>query len=181
MINSRIQFITDQNKMTRNQTIELLDNTPIELWYETPEIIKSNIAWQVGHLIVSQFYHSIAVIRKPDLQIYIDIPLKEYIPIYSMFTKSTINELQPSPEILLSQLHKMNEYARQSIGSLSENELNDKLEPTKFPHPIAKTKYEALTWSFRHEMWHLGQIATLKRVLKNPFEWYKHEDEKGIK
>jgi len=173
MTTPRIHFITDQNRLTRNQTVELLESTPSELWYETPEIIKSNVAWQVGHLIVSQFYHSIAVISQPELQIYKDIPLKDYIPIYSMFTKSTDNDLRPSPETLLSHLKLMEEYAQKSIGTLTEKDLDKALEPTKFPHPIAKTKYEALTWSFRHEMWHLGQIATLKRVLGNPIDWYK--------
>ena len=169
----RIKFIKDQNSLTRNLTIELLEQTPFDQWYITPEIIKSNIAWQVGHLIVSQFYHSIAVIQKPQLEIYTKIPLKEYFPIYSMATKSTLNELNPTPETLLSQLEMINKYANQTIESLREEDLDKELEPTKFPHPIAKTKYEALTWSFRHEMWHLGQIATLKRVLNNPINWYK--------
>ena len=172
MKSSRIEFIIEQNGLTRNQTIGLLKKTPTELWYRTPEVIQSNIAWQVGHLIVSQFYHSIAVITKPDLKIYADIPLKEYFPIYSMKTKSTINDLQPSPEVLLSQLNLMNEYAKHSINSLFDEDLDKALVETKFPHPIAKTKYEALTWSFRHEMWHLGQIATLKRILNNPVNWY---------
>lgn len=171
MKNPGIQFILDQNKLTRDQTLSLLKSTPTDQWDETPEVIQSNIAWQVGHLIVAQFYHSIAVITKPDPQIYTDIPLKEYIPIYSMKAKSTINELQPSPETLLSHLNLVNEYVIQTINSLTDEALDQPLRPTRHPHPMAKTKYEALTWSFRHEMWHLGQIATLKRILGNPVKW----------
>lgn len=167
----KLDFIKEQNRVTRKQTIKLLTETPFNLWYHTPEVIQSNIAWQVGHLIISQFYHSIAVISKPDLKIYEVIPLKAYFPIYSMATKSTINELKPSPETLLEQLETINKYANRVIDHLKEEDLIAGLEPTKFPHPIAKTKYEALTWCFRHEMWHLGQIATLKRILNNPVQW----------
>jgi len=88
-----------------------------------------------------------------------------------MATKSTTNDLNPEPELLLTQLETINNYANQTIDSLTEEDLDNELEPTRFPHPIAKTKYEALTWNFRHEMWHLGQIATLKRVLNNPVNW----------
>lgn len=172
METSRIEFIKDQNRQTRIQTIELLHQTPFEYWYTTPDVIKSNIAWQVGHLIVSQFYHSIAVITPPNLRIYKEVPLQDYFPIYSMATKSTINELKPLPDTLLQQLEIVNNYAIQTIDDLNEDDLDNELEQTKFPHPIAKTKYEALTWSFRHEMWHLGQIATLKRILNNPVKWY---------
>jgi hypothetical protein len=53
MKNHKIEFIREQNKLTREQTIKLLSQTPNNLWYVTPKVLNSSIAWQVGHLIVS--------------------------------------------------------------------------------------------------------------------------------
>jgi len=169
--NSRLEFIKEQSKSTRNQTLDILGQTPFELWDETPPVIESNISWQVGHLIVSQYYHSIAVIAKPNLEIFKKVPLKDYIPIFSMLTKSTTNDLKPEPQKLLSDLEIVNNYALDVLDQMIDENLDDPLEPTRMPHPIANTKYEALTWSFRHEMWHLGQISTLKRIIGNPTKW----------
>jgi hypothetical protein len=167
----KINFIREQNRLTREQTIKILSETPHEIWYETPDVFQSNIAWQVGHLIVSQYYHAIAVITGPNLALFDDVPLKDYFPIYSMFTTSVINDLKPSPDKLLMELDLVDKYADKQLDTLSDRDLDKPLEPTRFPHPIAKTKYEALTWNFKHEMWHLGQISTLKRILGNPTTW----------
>jgi DinB superfamily len=171
MENLKINFIKEQNRLAREQTIKILSETPQEIWYETPDIIQSNIAWQVGHLIVSQYYHAVAVITGPNLALFNDVPLKDYFPIYSMFTKSVNNELKPSPDKLLMELDIVNKYAHKQLDTLTDADLDAALEPTRFPHPIATTKYEALTWNFRHEMWHLGQISTLKRILGHPTKW----------
>ena len=171
MDNPKVEFIREQSLTTRELTIKILKETPFDIWYETPKIIESNIAWQVGHLIVSQYFHSIAVITGPNLDIFNEVPLTSYFPIYSMMTKSTINELQPEPNRLLKELEIINKYATRQFDNLKDSELDNPLEPTKMRHPIAKTKYEALTWSFRHEMWHLGQISTLKRILGNSTIW----------
>ncbi len=171
MDNPKVEFIREQSITTRELTKKLLAETPFELWYETPKIIESNIAWQVGHLIVSQYFHSIAVITGPNLDIFNEVPLTSYFPIYSMMTKSTINDLQPEPSRLLNELEIINNYASKQFDNLTDTELASPLEPTKMRHPIAKTKYEALTWSFRHEMWHLGQISTLNRIFGNPTKW----------
>ena len=171
MDNPKVAFIKEQSLATRQLTLKILRETPFEIWDETPPIIESNIAWQVGHLIVSQYYHSIAVISGPNWDIFKEVPLTVYFPIYSMMTKSTSNEIQPKPETLLRELEIINNYATSQFDTLKDADLDNFLEPTKMKHPIAKIKYEALTWSFRHEMWHLGQISTLKRVLGYSTSW----------
>lgn len=173
MNNPKLELIHDQAIRTRKLTLGLLEDTPFDLWYTTPEIIESNIAWQVGHLIVSQQYHAIAVIVGPQREVLDKIPLKEYIPLYSMFAESTVNDLQPAPERLLSELAFVDEYAHQVLDGLSDEQLDEPLAKTAMKHPMAKTKYEALTWSFRHEMWHAGQISSLKRVLGHATDWAK--------
>ncbi len=56
----------------------LLGSVPQEKWDDTPEVIDSNISWQVGHLIMSYYYHAVMVIVGHQSEIIQKIPLKEY-------------------------------------------------------------------------------------------------------
>jgi hypothetical protein len=47
------------------------------------------------------------------------------------------------------------------------------LQPLPFEHPVAETKYEALSWSFKHEMWHSAEMEAIKRDLGYPIVWMK--------
>jgi len=44
-------------------------------------------------------------------------------------------------------------------------------EPTKRKHPVAKTKFEAISWNIKHTMWHCGQIACIKRLIHGGFDF----------
>jgi len=52
----------------------------------------------------------------------------------------------------------------ENLDKLTAIELD---ENTAIPNPSVKTKYEALKWLSHHQSWHNGQIAILKRVLRN--------------
>jgi hypothetical protein len=169
---NRIQIIDEQTQQTRELTKKLIYEIPEDKWYETPHQINSNIAWQVGHLIISQNFHSITVVTGTIEKIKKTIPLKEYASLYTMGIIPTRNsETGPKPLVLKKQLDFMNLAAREVLLALSDDELDNRLEPTKFPHPVAKTKYEALTWAYKHEMWHCGQISMIKRIIGIPTKW----------
>ena len=168
---TRIQFIADQTQQTRALTLQLISDATEEQWYKTPNVINSNIAWQVGHLIISQYYHAIAVITAEKTKARA-LPLKEYATLYTKDgALSKSREELPPPKTLSDHLNSVEEIAREVLMNLNDDDLDQPLEPTRFPHPIARTKYEALTWSFRHEMWHGGQISMIKRVLGKPMRW----------
>ncbi|MGI9544502.1 MAG: DinB family protein [Cyclobacteriaceae bacterium] len=176
---SRIEFIEQQTQETRLMTKKLINDVPDDLWYQTPEIVHSNIAWQVGHLIIAQMYHSVSVVTGSSKQISDVIPLKLYIPKYGMGSDPADHkDIKPSAEELREQLDFVNEVAKNELRKLDERELDKALEPTRGTHPIAKTKYEALTWSFKHEMWHCGQISTLKRILGKATSWAQNASDK---
>jgi len=169
---NRIEFIEQQSQETRLMTKKLIKDISDDLWYETPEIIHSNIAWQIGHLIIAQMYHSISVITGSSKKISEVIPLKYYIPKYGMGSDPADHkEIKPRPEQLREQLDFINDVAIKELRKLDDGELDEALAPTRSTHPIARTKYEALTWSFKHEMWHCGQISILKRVLGKATDW----------
>ena len=79
-----------QIKFAREYCLELLNDTPDELWFEIPAGLPSHIAWQVGLLTVSQYGLLMFRIRgrSPD-----DLDL---IP--SRFRKAYSRGSKPSPD-----------------------------------------------------------------------------------
>jgi hypothetical protein len=51
--------------------------------------------------------------------------------------------------------------------------LGDKLEPIPFKHPVADIKYDALSWCFKHEMWHSAEMEDIKMRLGHQIKWLR--------
>ena len=51
---SRLQLAIQQITFARAYTIRLLDHTKVEDWFRFPADGVTNIAWQVGHLVMAQ-------------------------------------------------------------------------------------------------------------------------------
>lgn len=88
---------------------------------------------------------------------------------YNTFAKDMVGRTEPKQ--LMEHLKIMQEQSLTVIGSLSENDLQKTVEPTKVPHPVAKIKFEAIDWNIKHTMWHCGQIATIKRIVDNSYDY----------
>ena len=65
------------------------------------------------------------------------------------------------------ELHNVLKTMEKAHGRTPES----KLSPLPFKHPVAETKYEALSWSFKHEMWHSAEMEAIKRELGYPIVW----------
>ena len=57
------------------------------------------------------------------------------------------------------------------FAEINDDILFEQLEPIPFKHPVANNKYEALSWCFKHEMWHSAEMEELKRMLGYPIKW----------
>src|SRR5688572_19516315 len=102
---NRVNIIDEQMQHVRDFAKKLIYEVPEDKWYETPPQVNSNIAWQVGHLIISQNFHSIAVIVGPNEKIKAAVPLKEYAALYAMGAIPIQNaETGPSPAVLKKHL-----------------------------------------------------------------------------
>lgn len=58
-----------------------------------------------------------------------------------------------------------------NLSLLDNRILSENLEPIPFKHPVANNKYEALSWCFKHEMWHSAEMEAIKRALGHPAKW----------
>jgi len=84
--------------------------------------------------------------------------------------RSLSDNLIPTKK-LLEDLELVHTTAIDCLMKLSEGQLHDELEPIPFKHPRAANKYEALSWSFKHEMWHCAEMEDIKRRLGYPTKW----------
>ena len=167
---NQVEILLAQTRGAYDWTNKLINSIHHNSWDTTPALIESNVSWQVGHLMVSFYYHSIMVIVGHQMDILEKVPLKEYDILFTAGQpQKVIGKI--NPEVLQAQLSLMELKSLEIIESLSERSLEEKLVPTPISHPIAKTKFEALDWNIKHTMWHCGQLGLLKRVIHERYDF----------
>ncbi|MGM9507392.1 DinB family protein [Larkinella sp. GY13] len=167
---TEIEILINQTSNAYEWTNKLLEAVPFDKWEIIPDIVESNISWQVGHLIISHYFHSIMVIRGHQMDILQKLPIKEYSDYFTV--SAPILSVGKTQSItLLQDLKVIQQKSIDILTSLSVSELNSPLEPTPTPHPIAVTKFEAIDWNIKHTMYHCGQIGMLRRVVDQRYDF----------
>lgn len=167
-----IDILLKQTRDAHHWTHKLIDSVPDDLWYTTPEVLASNIAWHVGHLVISEYYHAILVIKGFDEEITAKIDLRTHNQLYGYNSDPRNQVDQANPLLLREQLHFIQKKVLTTIGELSVSDLEAAVEqPIKQKHPVANTKFEAISWNVKHTMWHCGQMATLKRMVHESYDF----------
>jgi hypothetical protein len=172
--NSKLMNLTDtlvkQTESAYSWTTRLISSIPYNQWDRIPEIVKSNVTWQVGHLIMSYYYHSIMVIAGHQVTILQQVPLKEYDLLFTDAAPD-LSVGKTNPVELEQQLQLVAQKSIEIIGSLTPADLESPLVPAPMEHPIASNKFEALDWNIKHTMWHCGQLGMLKRIVDQRFDF----------
>ncbi len=155
--------------------LKLIEHVPEEKWGTVANGLNTSLKWQVGHLILSQHYHAVAVITGPQKDILEKVPVKAYSEFFVFGDKiAEVDERFPATE-LRTHLRFIQEKGLWAIDQLRDDELTDPLFPRPVPHPVAKNKLEALSWNIKHNMWHCGQIGMLARAFGLPFDFKLRE------
>lgn len=172
---NKIDFLREQIIESRNFVNRLVSELPQDLWYEIPKNTDSNFAWQIGHLMISQNFHAITCLTGKNRKILNLIPVIDYVKLFNgmgALHRSVEKNLIPTT-ILQEQFNAVHNICLESLSTLTDEILSEKLEPIPFKHPVANTKYEALSWCFKHEMWHSAEMEAIKLVLGYPLVWMK--------
>jgi len=172
---NKIDFLREQIIEARSFVNRLISEIPEDLWYTIPKNTDSNFAWQIGHLIVSQNFHAIACIKGKNEKVFELIPVIDYVKIFNgmgTLHRSVEKELIPTNK-LKQQFEAVHEICIDNLMKLNDDILVQPLEPIPFRHPVADTKYEALSWCFKHEMWHSAEMEEIKRMLGYPIQWLR--------
>lgn len=165
-----IETLTIQTADAYHWVNRLIDSIPAEKWEETPPVLETNVTWQIGHLLMSFYYHSILVVAGHQMDVVSKIPLKEYNELYTLAPAAN-SAGKVNPNSLREHLNLVQQKSIEVIQSLKSEDLEQALIPTPITHPIAKTKFEALDWNIKHSMYHCGQLGILKRVLDQRFDF----------
>ena len=129
-------------------------------WNEKHAAIESNLNWQMGHILISHYFHGIACIQGPDEIIKSTFSPRAYSLYYGMDTKPFNNmEDKPNKLALTKYLDLVDSRCLEIVSSLKDSDFK---EVTALDNPVAKTKRDALLWTVKHRMWHNGQAAMIK-------------------
>lgn len=172
---SKINFLQEQMIESRNFVNRLISELPEDLWYTIPQGTDSNFVWQIGHLIVSQNFHAISCITGRNEDVHHIIPVMDYVRIFNGMGashRSVEKDLIPTAT-LRRQFDAVHEICLNNLSRLDDSILSEGLEPIPFKHPIADKKYEAISWCFKHEMWHSAEMEAIKVALGHPIKWMK--------
>ncbi len=151
-----------QIEFARRYTLELLDATPREHWFEMPSGLPTNIAWQVGHLTVSQYGLLLFRIRgraPEDLDL---IPGKFRKAYGRSSVPSADAAAQPSPDELLDRMARVYQIAAELLAGVDGATL---LEAIDMPYAVYPNKLGGILFCPLHEQIHSGHIGVIRRAL----------------
>jgi len=164
------EILSRQTQDAYNWANKLINSVSYDKWDNVPSVIETSVSWQVGHLIMSLYYHSIMVIVGHQMDIINGIPMRSYDNLFTNGSpKNAIGKVRP--EKLRNDLTIMQKRSIEVVDSLCSDDLQSALHPTEIPHPIAKNKFDALDWNIKHTMWHCGQLGILVRIAGERFDF----------
>ncbi len=155
-----------QMRWLRQYTMQLIDSVPQQRWYEQPEGAPTHLAWQVGHLAVSQY--GLLLFRQRgrapgDLELMPGWLRKRFGRGSTPMPPDSPDA--PSPATLLHHLQRIHQQALSESARLDAATLR---EPVDLPYAAFPNKLGALLLCPIHESIHAGQIGLLRRQLGYP-------------
>jgi hypothetical protein len=153
--------VVGQMRFAREYTLNLLSSVPDPLWNVIPNGGTSHIAWQVGHLAVSQY--GLMLFRQRgraegDLELMPGWLRKKF----GRGTKPPTDPADiPSKDELLATLERIHHASMSVVPTLSPELL---AEATEMPFAVYPMKLGALLFCPLHESIHSGQIGLLRRL-----------------
>lgn len=170
-----VDFLKNQVVETRNFTKRLIAEMPEELWFEIPENTNANFAWQIGHIMLAQHYHIISCAFGIEPAVLEKIPVREYGKVFAGLGSPhrSVGTDFATPGELRENLDFVFDQCVDKLAHANDEMLKEELEPASFKNPIAQNKYDAISWSFKHEMWHCAEMEQIKIRLGRQFQWLK--------
>lgn len=162
------ELLTTQLDDTRAWTLKLIADLDGNDWFFQPAPGMGHALWLCGHLTCSQ--HLLIHVRCLSTNGVLDDAFTSHFPIGSPVASRDEHDYPPIEAVRAA----MDNVHRQTIEVVRG--MSDKLlaEPAyaadgKSPHPHYLDKCGAVTHCFRHEAFHAGQVASIRRLLGKSF------------
>lgn len=162
-----LQLLADQLDGTRDWTLKLLADFRGEDWSFAPAPGLAHATWLAGHLAVSQ--HTLIHVRVLGRGV-LDEAFVAHFPIGGP-VKSTREHDYPPIDAILRTLSDVHARTLAAIRGMDEKILATPAFAAdgKSPHPHYHDKLGVITHANRHEAFHAGQLATIRRLLGRAF------------
>ena len=160
------ELLCDQVRRTREWTDMLIADLSGDDWTFQPAPGMAHALWLCGHLASAQ--ETLLFNRSLDKSV-LEAAFKLHFPIGSPI-KSACEYDWPASETVLAKMKEMQAAAEEAILGIDVSILGDPAygkDGSKHPH--YDTKAGAITHMIRHEAFHAGQLASLRRLLGKGF------------
>ena len=163
-LSPRLAIVMRQIEFARNYTMTLLEDLNDDDWFWSPPEYPTHIAWQVGHIAMSEY--GLAMFQQRGrLTEDRERMSGKYRKLFLRGTEPKLDrEAYPSPPEILEVLNNVHQQMRIEVPTFEEI-LDEEVGP---PHAAYATKYGALLFAPQHEMLHAGQIGVLRRLMGKP-------------
>lgn len=157
-----LELAIGQIEFARSYVLELLEATPQETWFTIPAGATTSVAWQIGHLAVSQY--GLLMFRQRGRQPEdLELVPGRFRKRYARGSTPTAGEADQPPAAEL--LERLRTIHAQSLSELRAADPARLLDPIDPPYALYPTKLGAVLFCPLHEQLHGGQIGLLRRLL----------------
>lgn len=163
-LSPRLAIVMRQIEFARVYTLKMLEDLTDEDWFWAPPEYPTHIAWQVGHIAMSE-YGLTMFQQRGRLTEDRELMSGKYRKLFLRGTEPNLDQAAyPSPSEILEVLDRVHQQMRIEVPTF-EDILDEEVGP---PHAAYATKYGALLFTSNHEMLHAGQIGMLRRLMGKP-------------
>ena len=162
-VSERLKIAIRHIEFARRYSRSLLEGLSDEDWFWSPEKFTTHIAWQVGHLAMSQYGLTLYQQRGRDREVDKELMSSKVRKLFMRGTNPTPDRSDyPEPAELLAVLDRVHSQMQKEIVNFDGDHLDEPLGP---PTAAFSTRYGALLFCGDHEMIHSGQIGMLRRLM----------------
>ena len=162
-VSERLSIAIRHIEFARKYSRSLLEDLSDDDWFWTPDQFTTHIAWQAGHLAMSQYGLTLFQQRGRDLAVDKELMSSKFRKLFMRGTQPvTDRDAYPEPAEIIATLERVHAQMRREIPTFDEDQLDQPIGP---PHAAFATRYGALLFAGDHEMIHSGQIGMLRRLM----------------
>lgn len=149
-------------EFVRGYTLSLVSDLQESDWFAQPSEGISHIAWQVGHIAMSQY--GLALFRQRGrAEVDLDLMPSSFRKKYSRGTTPDPDPSKnPHPDVILETLDKVFAQAKKEVPGFQLEHWNEPVDP---PFAAFPNRFGALLFAVDHEMIHAGQIGFIRRLI----------------
>lgn len=165
MSRTRVERAIDQLEFTHRRVKDYVADLTPEEWFWHPAECVTHVAWQIGHLAVSQYNLCLRRLRgrtKADESLISE----EFIEHFRLGSQPAAGaEHYPPVAEIQRVFDAVHAQTIVELGQLTDEQLD---VPIEQPHPAFKTKLGSVEYAPGHTLVHNGQIGLLRRLMGKP-------------